>query len=575
MPPDVLSADNDVLSANYDPQGGEAPPAPPPPDAKGGDPAVNALKAGNEQSQQEIQQRQADSQLQEMQKAINKGSQALDRSIASNEREKVIAGQREQALAPARQAAIQATGGVSAAAANVPRQEKPPAVPKQGNEPGADENWLMVSGLLGSIAGAFSRRHATNALAAFTGMVEGYNEGSRQKFEQNLKTWEAENKRALEANKASMDSYRAILESKQLDAEQKRIALQIEAQRWDDKAMAAAAGTKNDLAIAHAYDYMAGLHEKAATAAGRVKQEIDTARAKEWDAQASKYVAQNPNVIQGMLNGTLPPPQRNPRTGLQGAVDRAEIAELLRLNPQFDWGKFDRTQGAQKAAERIEATTPLMAKRAGEMAEQRTLGSAGANVQVMLSRAPAVLTNAAEAANRVPATIFPRINELYQQGASEIGDPAIRGFKVANEELANLFAAVNNPRSNVITVSAQQEARHLISAADSPEAYQEVLENIKRIAEREGVSIRALRAGGQPPPIEIPPISDTRRQSIPDVAGQMGGRAVEGINQALPWGTGPAVNKYGQRRDETSLLDEFKRWLTDKGGTITPMPPGQ
>jgi hypothetical protein len=533
MPPDVLSNDNDPLSQNYEP------PPPPPPDTppqRDPDPTVNALKAGNEKSQQEIQQRQTDAQLREMQGAIDKGSKALDRSIASAKQEQVVAGQRDQALAPFRKSAIDATAAVPAAARNVPQQEKPPPVPKRGNEPGADENWLMVSGLLGSIAGAFTRRHATNALAAFTGMIEGYNEGSRQKFEQNLKTWEAENKRALDANKASMDSYRAILESKELDAAQKRTALQIEAQRWDDKAMFAAAGTKNDLAIAHAYDYMAGLHEKAATAAGRVKQEVDAARTKEWDSQAAKYVAQNPNVIQGMLNGTLPPPQRNPRTGLQGAVDRAEIAELIRLNPQFDWGKFDRIQGAQKAAERIEATTPAMAKRAGEMAEQRTLGTAGANVQVLLSRAPAVLTNAAEAANRVPATIFPRINELYQRGAEEIGDPAVRSFKVANEELANLFAAVNNPRSNVITVSAQQEARKLISAADSPEAYQEVLENIKRIAEREGFSIRQLRSGNQPPPIEIPPISDARRTPVPEVAGQMIGRAVGGVNQALPAG---------------------------------------
>jgi hypothetical protein len=67
-----------------------------------------------------------------------------------------------------------------------PKAQPLPAAPKR-NEPGTDESWLMVASVLGAIAGGLTRRHTSNALAAMTGALEGYNEGSKQKFDQNVK----------------------------------------------------------------------------------------------------------------------------------------------------------------------------------------------------------------------------------------------------------------------------------------------------------------------------------------------------------------------------------------------------
>jgi len=155
-----------------------------------------------------------------------------------------------------------------------------------------------------------------------------------------------------------------------------------------------------------------------------------------------------------------------------------------------------------------------------------------------MSRAGPVLTNAAEAANAVPATEFKRINQLYQTVAEEISDPAIRNFKVANEELAGLFAAVLNPRSGVITVSAFDHARQLIAASDGPEAYDAILRNIQRLAERESANIRSLRAGGESAPINIPPISPERRASVPELTRKTVERTTGATEGAAPGSVG-------------------------------------
>jgi len=219
-----------------------------------------------------------------------------------------------------------------------------------------------------------------------------------------------------------------------------------------------------------------------------------------------------------------------PITGTRGSA----IMNLVQQKyPDYDiksW--FD-----QKAR----ATIPASAERAGQTAAARTFNTAGANTEIVMSRAGPVLTNAAEAANAVPATEFKRINQLYQAAASEISDPAVRNFKVANEELAALFAAVMNPRSNVITVSAMEHARDQISAADGPEAYQAVLHNIQRLAERESENIRRLRAGGQSAPIEIPPISPNRKASAGELLGKTGAGATDAATSAGL----PRTPKYG------------------------------
>src|SRR5215467_14640655 len=77
--------------------------------------------------------------------------------------------EKERALAPIRQQQIEMMRQPLPQAL---QQQAPPPPPKR-NDPGTDETWLAAVGVLGAIAGGFTRNHATNALAAMTGAMEG------------------------------------------------------------------------------------------------------------------------------------------------------------------------------------------------------------------------------------------------------------------------------------------------------------------------------------------------------------------------------------------------------------------
>jgi len=363
----------------------------------------------------------------------------------------------------------------------------------------------------------------TNALSAFSGAMEGYQEGSRQKFDQSMKLWEAENKRIQETNHAALSEYHDTLSNRKLTMDQMSIELQVAAAKYDDRAMQTAAKSKNSLVIAQLYDKQAQALEQMKVSGDRLSQNYEMAQQRE----------QNKLAVAQMRALGVAPGQEMPLIDAIGQYKQAPItgprgSNIMNLvqqkYPDYDIKKW--------FAEKYEATIPGRVKAAGETAAARTFNVAGANIEIVMSRAGPVLTNAAEAANAVPATEFKRINQLYQTAAEEISDPAIRNFKVANEEVAALFAAVLNPRSGVITVSAMDHARSLIAASDGPEAYQAILHNIQRLAERESANIRSLRAGGESAPINIPPISSERRASIPELVGKTTQRAGEGAETA-------------------------------------------
>ena len=505
--PDVLAQD-DVLSFNPSNPFLTAPDA-------GGSPPVAASRAAAD-----LQPRIDD--------AARRSQAAIDAAERSMDQEDRNAAAREKELAPIRERQMEAA---RQPIPQPPKSRESPPAPQRNNQHD-DESWLMAAGLLGALAGAFTRNHATNALAAFSGALSGYQEGSKQKFDENMQIWNAENRRAQEASQNALADYRAILENRKLTTDQMSVELQLAAAKHDDKAMATAARTKNELVIAQLHDKHEQALVQSQTAADRLTFQYEQMQRKE---QTQMAVAQMRalGVQPGQENALVDAIGQYKQAPITGARGSAIMNLVQQKYPDYDiksW--FD-----QKAR----ATIPASAERAGQTAAARTFNTAGANTEIVMSRAGPVLTNAAEAANAVPATEFKRINQLYQAAASEISDPAVRNFKVANEELAALFAAVMNPRSNVITVSAMEHAREQIIAADGPEAYQAVLHNIQRLAERESENIRRLRAGGQSAPIEIPPISPNRKAS----AGELLGKTGAGATGAATSAGLPRTPKYG------------------------------
>src|SRR6266699_411293 len=477
---------------------------------------------------------------------------ATDRAEASINRETDRAERSQRAMAPLYDRALETVR--SQKIPPVPQRAPMPAAPKRGNEPGADEQWLMVAGLLGALAGAFTRNHLTNGLAAMTGALQGYQEGSKQKFDQNLKIWEAETRNAIETNRGALEDYRATLENVKLTNDQMFKELEIKSMQYKDEAMAQAARTKNELSVAQLHDHQVNALTQLQDHSDRLRQQYGMFEERQKQqlliAQMRAVGATNPEQMQDRIDAIgqyrMAPPA--------GKWGNAIMSEVAKQYPQY----------------RQELWT-------AKLRSASVLGGAAANTELVLSRAGPVLENAVRAAAAVPATEFRRLNQLFQMGLHEISDPALADFKLANEELAWLFAAVQNPRTSQITVSAQTHARELISTADGPEAYHKVLENIARLANREMEVTKGMLEGKGVPNVVVPPVPEERRSSVPGMMKQITCQTGAGLEQALPgaqkaWeGAHPALPDWVPRMPEKWW--ESLGLFTQSGGSVREIIP--
>src|SRR5580765_8279853 len=159
------------------------------------------------------------------------------------------------ALAPQQAATQKAAQAYQQAASNTPPQPGQAAPePQQGIGLQAAGEWVAVASVLGAIAGAMTRRSTTNALAAFTGALEGMQAGNRQAFEQNKVIWEQENKRINQQLQQSQESYMNILNSKKTDFNTQMLLLQQEAARQHDDMMSQLACQQKQIEIAKLLD---------------------------------------------------------------------------------------------------------------------------------------------------------------------------------------------------------------------------------------------------------------------------------------------------------------------------------
>lgn len=451
--------------------------------------------------------------------------------------------QRNQALAPFRQAAV---SEAMQPPPQPPQMQQPPKIGAHDAEKQeADQAWLTAAMFLGTLAGALTRQPLTNALGAFTGAVEGFKEKNDADFKRNLEIWDRENKAVQEANSTALKQYEVILKSRELSFEQKQFALQIKAAELDDDAMQQALQTGNPEVVAQLHDLRTNYGRQLATSSAAFKQEAAQAQAQRWIQSP-----QGEQMAQAIASGRMQMPSLNQRSPEVMARTQALMARVMDINPNFDANRFNQNRAAATAT-------------------GRTFGTVEANTQATMAKAVPVIEIAAQAANNVPATVFPRINQLYNTAANEIGDPNIASFKLANEELAMVYAAALNPRSNVVTVSAQEHARALISAAASPEQYQAVLTNLKRLVEQEARVAKQMResGGAAMPEVNVPPISPNRQTSVPDLirrtgsqAGQAGASAAGSV--AAPFGT------------PTSQIRGYSRGRgLPAGWSLTPAPP--
>ncbi|MCJ2085505.1 hypothetical protein MKK88_05785 [Methylobacterium sp. E-005] len=197
--------------------------------------------------------------------------------------------------------------------------------------------------------------------------------------------------------------------------------------------------------------------------------------------------------------------------GQQGAENLAKIQGLVAQRAREQG--LDPTDIQQRAAEA-----------AGLGAQARTLGTQAGRMSAAATEAEGAISLARTASAAVPRGSFVPLNRLSQAIQSNTGDPSLKAFNAANNTLVNTFARAISP-SGVGTVADKEHAREMLSTADSPQAYEAVLQQMQaeidmahKAPQRartilEGERQAAKRGGGDTPaPTMVPnPVAPDRR----------------------------------------------------------------
>src|ERR1700731_94567 len=88
-------------------------------------------------------------------------------------------------------------------------QQKPPPAPDAKEYRKHSMAFASAMAVLGAVAGRFTRMSGSNALAAFTGALNGWQQGNLEAYETAAKKWEQDTKPTIENNRQETERYKS------------------------------------------------------------------------------------------------------------------------------------------------------------------------------------------------------------------------------------------------------------------------------------------------------------------------------------------------------------------------------
>ena len=366
-----------------------------------------------------------------------------------------------------------------------------PAAPKSNMGDDAAQ-WIAAATVMGALAGGTARHANINSLTAFAGVLNGAKEGNQAKFEQSEKEWEHYAKQVSESNKQMLDSYNAILEDKKQSMQEKLLALQLEARKFQDDQTFQHAAMGDYISVAHLMDARSQNQQNWDKWTAQVRRDDK----KIAETERHNRVTEGGGVVgdpkaametraQAIAKGALPP-ITNPRQQL----DRATMARVMEINPEF------------KATDYTSAN-----------ARARTAGTFSARVDAATEEVAAMVPQAVEASRAFPRGSWVPLNKLVQQYDAGTSDPKYNDFMLANYGLLNAYVRAMNPTGVPrVTERLETHALGILSTATSPETYEV---QVNRIIKEVQASRGAINAVRKDQPIELNPVAPRSAPATP------------------------------------------------------------
>jgi hypothetical protein len=419
--------------------------------------------------------------------------------------------------------------------------------------------WASAMAVLGAVAGRFARVPGTAALSAFGAAMKGWQTGNQQAYENAAKEWEQNTKTTVENNRQVLEKYKLALENRKMNIDEQMSQIQLISAQYHDKMMYDASAAKNYTMVAQIYEKQFEYTDKVKQSGDALQQKREDQRVKN-EQQAAYWlspdgqtklatlppgqqaaVKQLISIYAAKTGGLLGSDPSEPGGG--GQMSDQSIAGRAKLYAAGDLDGAFKGVGGGMAGSRVrnmitnrgealvaEQGTDLSAKRqeykahqVGLSAEERTGATTAANLDIIMRNAHAAIPQAVAASEKVPRTSWMPLNRLMQTADSGISDPALKEFKLANLQLAELWARAMNPKG-VMRESDRELALQMLSTADSPETYRRVTKQLEVFLERERAAVKEFREHREPGSTSgaPSPSSPSAQPAPPDPAGDHG-----------------------------------------------------
>lgn len=371
--------------------------------------------------------------------------------------------------------------------------------------------------IVAMLASAFTAQPMNSALAAGGAAMKAVKDNDQAGYEKAFEAWKTNTDLAIKRHNMEHQEFADIESLRTSDIAAWREKMTEILTRFDDKRKLALLDGGMDLELMNAISGQDKAVEQIVTAKNGILEQKTFSEAVLGNP---KWKSGNPTLMQEALNEEHAK-MAAAKTGFGSTFGSGAISEMGLHTMVDQYLAGDKSvlqnlgrgaQGAQNIARfrnmlsdtmnergitgEMQAKTnqEFQAHSAGLAAAERTGGSTAANLDIIMRNAHAAIPQALEKADKVSRGTWVPVNQLLQWADSGLSNPELKEFKIANLQLAELWARAMNPRG-VMRESDRELALSMLSTADTLETYKRVVASLKQFLEREQKSVSDFREG--------------------------------------------------------------------------------
>ena len=411
--------------------------------------------------------------------APGKSSSIQDALGASSSATKALAGQEQSEMAPVQQRLSSTVNQPMPAPPNLHAEMmKAPQIQDlarmMGEVKQSSQDWIGASGIISGLVGAFSRKHTTLALKAFTAAATGFKKGQDDAVKQNMDVFKEANQQAIDNAKMLQQQYEDILSNRTKSVDEMMSEMNSIALKYHDQLMVQATDARDLVAAEKLTMQINTAIQKQQTSADTLIGGVEDIQARKGEALIAGVRAKGgdyaavADAADSVLSGNAKLPPSSQRTPMNQAIR----ALVFKANPDYKEYEF----GAKSA-------------QATKLAQAEVPTKIG-DTEVAIQKVDHHLDTLQDAMDALDSGDVRKANQFAQTLGKEFGDPNIVSAETAVSAVANEFHKVYVQTGG--TEDERTAALGNLSPTSSPEQIHAAIKTMKELMEGQAKGIKTV-----------------------------------------------------------------------------------